>query len=322
MNHPQRISRISTSILTAIAPVLWGTTYVVTTEFLPENRPLVSAVIRTAPAGLMLILLARSFIPSISWKRLAILAFTNIGIFQTMLFVAAYRLPGGVAAMVGSLQPLIVLLLAWTVDRKQPAGITLGAAATGVFGMTLLFSSPDAVWDAGGIAAALIGTASMATGTWLSRRWKNDMPLAGFTGWQLLLGGLFILPLAILVEPPLPSLTIPNWIGYGYLTIMGTALAYSLWFNGISRLSPVAVSSLGLLSPVTAIVLGWGLLGKDFGHQETFGIIVILSSVLLLQARPPSARKTTLPRLSHWQIRSTQQTLPAPLISYNPNKHI
>ncbi len=260
--------------------------------------------------------------PSISWKRLAILGITNIGIFQTMLFVAAYRLPGGIAAVIGSLQPLIVILLAWIIDRKRPGGTMIIAAFVGVIGMTLLFSAPGKVWDTAGFAAALVGTASMASGTYLSRRWSNDMPIMGFTGWQLVLGGLFILPIAIAMESPMPRLTLTNWLGYGYLTMLGTALAYSLWFRGISKISPVAVSALGFLSPVTALVLGWIVLDEDFGLRESTGILVILASVALLQMKGTAGRQTAEPITSLNPGGRAACDLPEDIILYQTNKHI
>jgi len=309
-------------ILTAIAPILWGTTYIVTTQFIPENRPLISAVIRTLPAGLLLILLSRRLMPTISWRQLVILGITNIGIFQTMLFVAAYRLPGGIAAVVGSLQPLIILLLTWTLDQKRPSGTMIIATLAGVGGMTLLFSAPGKIWDIGGLVAALTGTFSMATGTYLSRRWKNDMPLVSFTGWQLVLGGLFILPIAILMEPPLPPLNITNWLAYGYLTVLGTALAYSLWFRGISKISPVAVSALGFLSPVTALILGWVFLGEGFGQRESTGIFIILTSVALLQISRTEGRPESKPIIPLKKESSAISGPHSHIISYQTNKHI
>ena len=123
----------------------------------------------------------------------------------------------------------------------------------------------------------------MALGTFLARRWQHDMPLLGFTGWQLSLGGLTLVPLAWILEEPLPILTVTNWLGYGYLSVVGTLLAYSLWFRGISLLSPVAVSALGLLSPLTAITLGWTLLGEALGIRESVGILFVLISIGTLQ---------------------------------------
>jgi len=82
-------------LLTATTPVIWGTSYLVTTEFLPVERPILTAILRTLPAGILLMLASRNLIPGISIGRLATLSVLNISIFQAMLFVAAYRLPGG-----------------------------------------------------------------------------------------------------------------------------------------------------------------------------------------------------------------------------------
>lgn len=269
--------------MTALTPVIWGTTYLVTTEYLPADRPLTTAVIRTLPAGLVLIALTRSFRPTVGWVRLGILSILNIGAFQAFLFVAAYRLPGGIAAIFGALQPVLVLALAWSVDRDRPRPATLVTAVAGVAGMALLFVSPGTRWDAYGVAAAILGTLAMAGGTFLARRWRQSMPLLGFTGWQLGLGGLALLPLAILLEPPLPPLSLPNTLAYTYLSLVGTLLAYAIWFRGIAQLSPVAVSALGLLSPVTALILGWTLLGEALGARELTGVLIVLTSVGALQ---------------------------------------
>jgi probable blue pigment (indigoidine) exporter len=78
--------------------------------------------------------------------------------------------------------------------------------------------------------------------------------------------------------------------GYGYLTFVGALLAYLLWFRGLSRLSPVAVSSLGLLSPATAVVLGWVLLGQKLGGTAMIGLAVVLGSVLTLQLKLQEAK--------------------------------
>ena len=48
-----------TVALTALTPIVWGSTYAVTTEFLPPDRPLLTALLRALPAGLVLLLLTR-----------------------------------------------------------------------------------------------------------------------------------------------------------------------------------------------------------------------------------------------------------------------
>lgn len=276
--------------LTALAPVIWGSTYIVTTELLPPDRPFTAVLLRTLPAGILLALYRWRMPERRAWGRLAVLSALNIGFFQALLFVAAYRLPGGLAAAVGAIQPLLVIGLAWALDRRQPAGLAVAASVLGVVGMAALLLSPGAVWDPIGIAAALAGAACMAAGTYLARRWQPDVPVLAFTGWQLLAGGLMLVPVAWAVEPPLPSLSMSQVLGYAYLSIFGALLAYALWFRGIARLPPVAVSSLGLLSPLTAVLLGWALLGQAMTGWSLLGLLTVLGSVLAVQwaASPPA----------------------------------
>lgn len=274
------------ALATALGPMIWGSTYIVTTELLPPDRPFTAALLRTLPAGLLLVLWCRRW-PAwgdwVGWRRLLVLAALNIGVFQALLFVAAYRLPGGVAAVVGAVGPFVVMGLVWALDHQRPPGMALAAGALGVLGMAALLLSPGARWDMAGVAAALVGTVCMAAGTFWSRRWRSDLPVLAFTGWQLLAGGIMLAPMAWLVDPPLPALTVTQVGGYVYLSLAGALLAYALWFRGIARLPSVAVSSLGLLSPVTAVLLGWVWLGQAMTGVALAGMLVVLASILTVQ---------------------------------------
>ncbi|MGW5668842.1 EamA family transporter, partial [Micromonospora sp. NPDC003776] len=107
-------------LLTAAAPVTWGTTYLVTAELLPAGRPLWSGVLRALPAGLLLFALTRHRPHGGWWWRAAVLGALNIGAFFPLLFVAAYRLPGGTAAVLGAAQPLLVAALGAAVLGQRP----------------------------------------------------------------------------------------------------------------------------------------------------------------------------------------------------------
>lgn len=269
--------------LTALAPVIWGSTYIVTSQFLPPDRPFTAALIRVLPAGLLLVLWMRTLPALRYWWRLLLLAALNIGFFQALLFVAAYRLPGGMAAVVGAIQPLLVMFLAWAVDKRRPLALAVWASIVGIFGMALLLLSPHSVWNGVGIMAALLGAGCMAAGAWLTRRWSLPLPVMALTGWQLLLGGVILLPAAWLADAPLPALSHSQLLSYAYLSIAGALLAYCLWFRGIARLSPVAVTSLGLLSPLTAVVLGWVFLGQQMSGLAMVGLVMVLGSVVTVQ---------------------------------------
>ena len=276
-------NRTAAILATALAPLIWGSTYLVTTEFLPPDRPFTAALIRVLPAGLLLLAWTRRLPRRGEWGFVALLGFLNIGFFQAMLFVAAYRLPGGLAAVLSSTQTLMVLVFTWLIDKTMPPKAAWAWSATGVLGIAMLVLSPSARYDGTGILAALSGAAAMALGVYLSKHKKTSLPVLAFTGWQLFIGGVFLLPAALLAEPPLESLSPANIGGYLYLCLFGAVFAYVLFFNGIVKLSPAAVSSLGLLSPVSAFVLGWLFLGQGMDSKSLAGFALVLVSIFGVQ---------------------------------------
>jgi probable blue pigment (indigoidine) exporter len=216
------------------------------------------------------------------WWKLIVIGILNIGAFQALLFIAAYRLPGGLAAVIGAIQPLLVMLLAWVLIVSDRPGWRC-SALMGIAGMAMLLLSPQTTLEPLGIAAAFLGAMSMALGTWLSRRWAIALPVIALTGWQLLIGGIVLAPIALLVDPPLHQVTLTQVAGYLWLCVAGAMVAYGLWFRGISRLSPVAVSAMSLLSPVMAVLLGWVFLGQKIEGMALAGLVIVLLSVLSIQ---------------------------------------
>ena len=270
-------------LVAALAPAVWGSTYLVTTELLPPGRPLLTATLRALPVGLLLVLHARELPTGAWWWRSGVLGVLNIGAFFALLFVAAYRLPGGVAATAGAVQPLVVAGLARLLLGETLRPVTAVAGATGVAGVGLLVLGPDASLDPVGVAAALAGTLSMASGVVLTKRWARPTRLLTATGWQLTAGGLALLPIALLVEGPPPALTATNVTGYAWLSIVGTGLAYAAWFRGIDRLPVSALTFLGLLSPLVATLLGWLVLEQDLTMVQLAGVGLVITAVALPQ---------------------------------------
>lgn len=271
-------------LLTAIAPAIWGSTYIVTTSCLPDLDALSVALLRALPAGLLMLLWVRQLPAGIWWARVFLLGALNFSIFWALLFVAAYRLPGGVAATVGAVQPLIVMLLASAMLGAPLRARSLGAAVIGLVGVALLVLTPAAQLDMLGIAAALGSAVSMAFGTVLTRKWQPPVSLLTLTAWQLTAGGLLLLPAALALAPPLPALTPMHAAGLLWLGLIGAAFTYVLWFRGIARLGPGAVAPLGFLSPVTAVGLGWLVAGQSLSAAQVAGVALVLGSLWLGQA--------------------------------------
>ena len=273
--------------LTAIAPVLWGTTYLVTTELLPADRPLLAGTLRALPAGLLLIAVARALPKGAWWWRAAVLGTLNIGLFFALLFVAAYRLPGGVAAVLGALGPFVVAGLAFGLLGQRPAGRVLLAGTAGLAGVALLVLRSHTALDPIGLAAAAGGMVSMSLGTVLGKRWGvpegfavRRTALLALTGWQLTFGGLLLAPVALLVEGPPPALGWANLAGFAYLSLAGTAGAYFLWFRGVTTMAPAQVTLFGLLSPVVAAAAGWAALGQSLSAGQLAGAALVLAAVV------------------------------------------
>lgn len=294
----RRLVRIS--LLTALAPAVWGSTYLVTTEFLPPDRPLLASTLRALPAGLILLLLTRVLPRGIWWMRATVLGVLNIGAFFYFLFLAAYHLPGGVAALVMTVQPMIVLLLGAVLLGARIRLLHIGACALAAAGVALLVLQPQAGLDGVGVLAGLLGAVCMASGIVLTKRWgrPDGVSLLAFTGWQLTVGGLVLLPVTLLGEPLPERLTWTNVGGFAYLGIIGALLAYVVWFNGIARLPALAASFLSFASPLCATVLGYLFMGQTLGPLQLLGAAGVVGAVVLAQrgaGEPPGTPPGTPP---------------------------
>lgn len=288
--------------LTALAPFAWGTTYIVTTEFLPQGHPLFAGLLRALPAGLLAVAITRTLPRGTWWAKAAALGVLNIGLLFPMLFIAAERLPGGVAATLAAAQPLVVALLAVVVLHENPSPWRLFWGTAGVVGVGLVVLGPNAALDLVGVLAGLIGAAAMALGVTLTKRWGRPTGVGptAFAGWQLTAGGLFLVPLTFLVEGAPPALDPPAVLGYLWLGSVGGLIAYALWFQGVTTLPVTSVAILTLLSPLAAAALGALLLGQTLGPIQLAGfglsLIAIVAGQLPSPTRFPKPVPTPTPK--------------------------
>lgn len=268
---------------TVLAPISWGTTYVVITELLPGGRPLLVAAVRVVPSGLALLGLGRlvdRWRPrGREWGQMALLALCNFAIFFPLLVVAVSRMPGGVAAAMGGMQPLLVVLMSWLVVGRRPRRIELAVGLVAVFGVSLVVLRPGADIDGVGLLASIAANFAFSTGVVLTKRFAAPANRVASTGWQLLIAGVVLVPLALVVEGTPPALTGSSFLGFAYLSLAATALAYVLWFNGIRRLPTQAPPLLGLSAPVTGATLGWLLLDQSLTPVQLLGFAVTLTAI-------------------------------------------
>ena len=209
--------------LAIAAALLWGCTYVLSTTLLPHN-PLFIGAVRALGGAAVLFAITFVMPPAYWWRRMVVLGTLNAGLFFGLLFVAALRLPGGVAAIFQALGPMCVILLVWGLLAVKPTPIKVAGV--------------------------------LALGNTLTQKWgPPPMPLVAYTGWQLLVAGIELGLAALLVGDWPAQLSSANVIGLAVMALLITALPFALWFKAIAASSAVAVAPFVLVVPVTAFAL-------------------------------------------------------------------
>ncbi|MET9671212.1 EamA family transporter [Streptomyces sp. NPDC006475] len=280
--------------LTAIAPVAWGTNYFVTHEFLPADRPLYGAALRALPAGLVLLALRRRRPHGAWWWRSAVLGLLNVSVFFVLIFAASQLLPTSVASTVMAMSPLAMMLVAWPLLSEQPRAAHLAGAVLGLGGVCLMLLTGVNGVSVPGVLASLAAVLVSSFGHLLAKRWSTGADLLATTAWQLAAGGLFLLPVAAAVEGPPPALSKPTLLAFGYVALIATALAFAAWFTGLRHLPAGTVGLIGLLNPVTGVLLGTAVAGELLTVQQMCGLLLVLTGVVL--GRPKRAGRRESPQ--------------------------
>lgn len=265
----------------ALTAILWGFTYLLTTEMLPHHPMLVAAV-RALGGAAFLLALGREW-PSRDWLgRLLVLGTLNTGIFFGLFFIGAMRLPGGTAAIVQALGPIAVLLLAWVILRKTPTAIQFASVLAGLLGVGLVVLRPGATVDPIGVAAAFGSTISLALGGVLMNRWgRAPIGFASFTGWQLLVGGVELAVVTAIFHDIGGDVDTRAIIAFVVLAVALTGIPFLLWFRAISQIGAVNVMPFILLTPVTALVLDAVVKGIVPGATQMLGVALVMAALIL-----------------------------------------
>jgi probable blue pigment (indigoidine) exporter len=268
----------ATLLGTAAAPVLWGTTYIVMTGWLPERSALAISTLRVLTAGVVLVVWRRArsvWRPTHADRRaILVVGAANFAVFFPLVTVAVQRLPGGVAAAVGGIQPLAVCGLTAGLTRSRPRrrDVVLGSLAA--VGVALIVIQPRASVDVVGVLAALGANVSFAVGTVATKRLPRPTDPIAATGYQMLAAATVLVPITLTVDG-MP--TRPTWneaAAMGYLGLIATAVAFVMWFAGIRRLASSAPPLLGLLAPATGTIIGWIALEQAMTWIQLVGFAI------------------------------------------------
>jgi drug/metabolite transporter (DMT)-like permease len=283
--------------LLALLSVLWGGSFFFNGVALRELPPLTVVFLRVVLAALILLPLLWvyriRFPTSISgWKPFFTVAlFNNVLPFSLVVTGQTY-IPSGLASILNATTPLFtVMVMAGAGDEKlyarRIAGIVTGLIGVIILrGQNLDFGKGQGI----GILLCLAGAFSYGLAALFARRQLSDSPPLATATFQLLASSLMMTIVVAVVEKPwrLPMPGATTWLAMLGLAALSTALAYIVFFQILRRSGSTNVMLVTLLIPVTAILLGYLVLGEEISLREIIGALVIGSALLLIDGRVPS----------------------------------
>lgn len=293
---------------TALTPAIWGTTYAVTTLLLPDQPVGWMVIFRILPAGLLLLMLSRRSLTVLWYGRAFILGLSVLGLTY-FVFLAAYRLPGGMAGTLIATLPLQTIFYMWVLRGHRPNWLQICAGLGSIAGVALLLLNAMSV-DLVGVLASFMACLITFLMALKSKDWGlPEQGIVVYVGWQLTLAGLIVSPAIYLLQGPPPDLTFDMALAFTWIGLLGVGWASVNWLKGILLYPVTTLSFLSLVNPIAAVLCGQLLVGEAFGLRQWFGIAIILGSILLATRAqsqaikpitvPSSQRRTWFSFLSH-----------------------
>jgi len=300
---------------------LWGTAMAAMTPLLAGAQPLMVAALRLLPAGIVLLAVAVTLgrplaVDAKDWPWLLLFAAVDGALFQGFLAMGLGRSGAGLGSVLIDSQPLLVALLARALFGEAINPVGWFGLVLGVLGILCLGLPADLLrhwWLEGprvsdlqawshGELWMLGAAAAMAVGTVLSRYATKHSDALVVTGWHMLLGGLpLVLGAAWMAQSSTgdggpqaasalgfwPQWTASQWGLMAYASLLGSALAYGLFFWFASQGDLTGFSALTFLTPVFALLSGLLFLEESLRPLQWLGAMLALLSVLLIHQRQP-----------------------------------
>lgn len=283
-----------------IVYLVWGSTYFFI-RFAEQGGmpPYLLGALRFTTAGLLLMgWCAIKKEKMLVWKDIAdaaitgfLLLFVGIGI----VLMAERTLPSGMVAILVSSAPIWFVVLDkqnWKVNFKSKA--TIAGLIIGFGGVILLFSEQIGNVFTGGTNAAmlfwmlmlLIGSVSWSAGSIYAKHNPPKVSAAVSTAWQMIAGGIIYIPAALIhgefTNFDVQKIQPAGWFGVSYLVVLGSIAAYSAYVWLLQVRPATQVSTYAYVNPVIAVILGMAFAGEHISMIQIAGLLVILTSVLLI----------------------------------------
>lgn len=286
-------SKLLAILALAAVCLIWGTTYLALRIAVTHFPPFLFTALRQTTAGLLLVgflvVFRKMRLPSKGeMAKQAIGGFFMITLGNGLVAWAEMHIPSGVAAIICSLMPVLVILINLTVhkDERPTVPILLGLAF-GLLGVMLIFSEylndfSNASYTTG-IVFTFLAAFSWASGSvWIKRSVSPSNPFIN-AGLQLFFGGVFCFLLSLLFD----DLTAVKWSAEAfnaliYLIMFGSIIAYASYTYALRKLPMTIVSLYAYINPIVAVVLGWLMLDEKLNPKIGFSILLTLAGIYIV----------------------------------------
>ncbi|MEB3215043.1 MAG: DMT family transporter [Nostocales cyanobacterium 94392] len=321
---------------------LWGTAMVAMKGVIDHTTPFFLAGMRILPAGI-LILIAAAIMGKPqpkgwkAWLWIALFGLVDGALFQGFLATGLVRTGAGLGSVMIDSQPLAVALMcSWLFAEKIRLygwlGLVLGIAGISIIGLPddlilSIFSSNSEYTFAlsqsffqSGELLMLLAALSMAVGTVMIRFVTRHADAVTATGWHMILGGLPLWGISATTESQQVQNLIPSdWLALSYATILGSAIAYGMFFYFASRGNLTSLSSLTFLTPIFALIFGSILLNESLSGLQWVGVMVTLASIYLINQRDVLGNPNQ-PETFQFDCDTVAQTTTQPALEISKNK--
>src|SRR6195256_30401 len=285
--------------LLGLLSVLWGGSFFFNGVILKELPPLTLVFLRVALAAVMLLPLLwlyRIRLPAglSGWKPFFAIGLLNNVLPFSLIVAGRTYIPSGLASILNATTPLFTVVVMATAGEEKLHARRIAGVVAGLIGVVILhgsgFDCKGLGFESGqgiGILLCLAGAFSYGLSALLARRVLSNSPPLGTATFQLLASTVMMIVVAGVVERPwqLPMPGATTWLAVIGLAALSTALAYIVFFQILRRSGATNVMLVTLLIPVTAILLGYLVLGESISLREIIGALVIGSALLLMDGR-------------------------------------
>jgi drug/metabolite transporter (DMT)-like permease len=280
--------------LLAVLSILWGGSFFFNGAALRELPPLTLVFLRVVFGAAILLPLLRmqgiSFPKGVAgWKPFVAIGLLNNVIPFPLIVIGQTFIPSGLASILNATTPLFTVLVMAAAREEALQVRRVAGVALGLVGVIILrgWGVESRAGQGLGILLCLGGAFSYGLAALAARRLLKDSPPLGTATFQLVASTVMMAIVAGATEQPwrLPMPGIATWLAVLGLASLSTALAYIVFFQILRRSGATNVMLVTLLIPVTAILLGWLVLGEPISAREIAGAAVIGSALLVIDGR-------------------------------------